>query len=664
MNNILFFILVVQILLIFCYGKNPDHDIVILYTNDVHCAVDDTIGYAGLSYYKKEVEKRTPYVSLVDAGDAVQGATVGSISKGIFIIDIMNSIPYDLAIPGNHEFDYGMDQFNLFSKNLSCSYLSCNFRNIITGELVFEPYQMISYGNVKVAYVGISTPESIVKSSPASFMDDNNNYIFDFDGDVSGEKLYNSVQKAVDDARSNGADYVIAVGHLGESIDVTEPWSSISVVKNTKGIDAFIDGHSHEVVPSLIQKNIEGKDVPITQSGSKLTHIGQVTISTNGSIKTELIDAENIKEKDEMITSVIEKIKDKYKESINKYLTYADFNLEAFDEMDMRIIRKNETNIANLVSDAILYESRKFGSVDIAFCNGGNIRESLKKGNITINDVITVLPFTSSACISKMSGQTILDALEISARKYPNYNGGFLHPAGLTYVIDPEINSTVEMDEKNVFLRVSGERRVHSVLVNGEPLDPNRQYIVAASSYILREYGDGYVFAESEIINPDFAILSDLLINYLSEMDSIPEKYRFSQGRVTFGKLQDSKETNKFSKRDFNIVMEFEGLDDLLFNEVMKVGTSKEFPFRVTKNNEAFSEPYSLSITVTPESSNENVSEFIFDKNTNILKLLAKENGKAEIGITYTAKLKIISSGENISDTKNVEINRKLWKII
>ena len=203
-------------LLFVCLGirageaANPDQDIVILYTNDVHCGVDDHIGYAGLAYYKKEAEKRTPNVTLVDAGDAVQGATIGMISNGRYIIEIMNAVGYDLAVPGNHEFDYGMGQFENFAKTLSCGYVSCNFRDAVTGQLVFEPYKMISYKNaagaVKVAFVGACTPETIVTSTPASFMDSYENYIYDFDGDVTGAKLCASIQKAVNVARDAGGD--------------------------------------------------------------------------------------------------------------------------------------------------------------------------------------------------------------------------------------------------------------------------------------------------------------------------------------------------------------------------------------------------------------------------------------------------------------------------
>ncbi|ORX43925.1 Metallo-dependent phosphatase [Piromyces finnis] len=584
----------------------------------------------------------------------MQGAPIGVISRGSYIIDIMNSLPYDLAVPGNHEFDYGMNQFYQLSKNLTCDYISCNFRNLITGKLVFEPYKIISYGNVKVAFIGICTPETITKSKPSSFMNNNGNYIYDFDLDSSGKKLYDSVQKAVDDSRKNGADYVIVLGHLGGVVDATGPWTSSMVVQNTKGIDAFIDGHSHEVIPSFTQKNIEGIDVPITQSGSRFAYIGQVTITTDGHIKTELIDPVDIKEKDQKVTKIIKEIKDSYETSINVYLTKTDFDFEAIDEKGMWIVRKNETNLTDLVADSILSESKKYGPVDISLCNAGSIRGSIKKGNITINDILTIIPFATYVSISEMSGQTILDALEMSASKYPENNGGLLHTSGLTYSVDPMINSTVQLDERNVFIGISGKRRVYNVLVNGEPIDPKRRYNIASNSYILYEHGDGYSFSDSKIIQSNFALQSDLFIEYLKKFDRIPEKYRFSQGRLTFEKSKDNNNRNehKRSKNNTDLIMKFEGLDILSSNEMMEMNATKEFLFKVYRGNEPISEITHLSFEVIPESSNDTVAEFIFDEQSETLKLVAKKSGVAEIGITYMVNITLSSNSNIISETR------------
>ena len=246
-----------------------DHDIVVLYTNDVHCGVDDNIGYAGLALYKRQMQRETPYVTLVDAGDAIQGAPIGTISDGGYITEIMNKVGYDFAIPGNHEYDYGMDRFLELAGQLACGYTSCNFMNLRTGTTVFAPYRMFTYGDTSVAFVGATTPESFTKSTPAYFQDAGGNYIYGFCEDDSGQGLYNQIQAAADSARGAGADYVILVGHLGEN-GVTDRWSSDRIIGNTRGIDAVIDGHSHETVPGKTVKNADGRDIPITQTGTKL----------------------------------------------------------------------------------------------------------------------------------------------------------------------------------------------------------------------------------------------------------------------------------------------------------------------------------------------------------------------------------------------------------
>ena len=117
----------------------PSQDIVILYTNDVHCGIDDNIGYAGLALYKRQMKRETPYVTLVDAGDAIQGAPIGTLSDGGYLIDIMNKVGYDFAVPGNHEFDYRMPRFLELAGKLDCGYYSCNFTSLATGKPVFAP---------------------------------------------------------------------------------------------------------------------------------------------------------------------------------------------------------------------------------------------------------------------------------------------------------------------------------------------------------------------------------------------------------------------------------------------------------------------------------------------------------------------------------------------
>ena len=263
-------------------------DIVILYTNDVHCAVDTNIGYAGLALYQRELEAQYEHVFTVDAGDAIQGAPVGSATKGKDIITLMNAVGYDVCIPGNHEFDYGMDCLLERSKELTCGYISCNLRDTEQDKTLFAPYQILEAGDKRIAFVGVTTPVTFMSSTPVIFQNEDGEYIYSFYEQEGA--LIPCIQDSVDAARKENPDYVILLGHLGEN-GVKPQWSTPEVVSQLKGVDAVIDGHSHEEISAQKVRDADGKTVIITQTGTKLKNIGKLTISGDGTIHTELIDA-------------------------------------------------------------------------------------------------------------------------------------------------------------------------------------------------------------------------------------------------------------------------------------------------------------------------------------------------------------------------------------
>ena len=525
-------LLLLAVLAVPSFGAAPDKDIVILFTNDVHCGVDDNIGYAGLEWYKHEQEKLPQYVTLVDAGDWAQGATIGSISQGRYILEILNAMGYELAVPGNHEFDYGWGQFESFARNLKCGFVSCNLIDLRTGEPVFKPYKIFTYGDVKVAFVGASTPETITKSTPSYFMDESGKYIYDFDGDMTGGKLIAAIQKAADDARAEGADYVIVVGHLGEYEDVTEVWAAPYIAPRTRGIDAFIDGHSHEVTPGLHFKNADGKDVVVTQTGTKLHNIGKVTITTDGAVKTELISS--VDGKDEKISALIAELKARYEDTLQQTLSYSSFDLRAMDDEGTWLVRDNETNLCDLATDAMLDSVRrtKSGYADVGLYNAGGLRTNIKAGEIKFQDALSVMPFNNTVCVIEVTGQTLLDELEHGARLMPNRNGGLLHVSGMTYTIDARIPTPVKVDSKNILTGIEGERRVKDAKINGEPVDPEKKYRVVSISYVLTGLGDGHVFAGARLVEPDYDVASDVFARYIKSFGRLPDAYREAQGRI------------------------------------------------------------------------------------------------------------------------------------
>ena len=558
-------------------AETPDQEIIILYTNDVHCGVTDNIGYAGLALYEKQMKEETPYVALVDAGDAIQGAPIGTLSEGGDIVSIMNQVGYDFAIPGNHEFDYGMDRLLELSDQLNCGYYSCNFTDLRTGESVFEPYKIMDFGQVQVAFVGATTPESFTKSTPKYFQDDSGNYIYGFCEDETGQALYSRIQETVDEARTAGADYVILVGHLGNA-GITPRWASQAVVANTDGIDAVIDGHSHETVASTTLKNKDGEDVLLTQTGTKLADIGKMTIGIDGTITAELVDqvtggeagasytvqrgdslsriakrelgsynlwnviyeanrdqlsnpnvirpgqvltipgsqtAEDGKAEDPQTAQFIADIEAQFQETLNTVLATTSVDLTVNDPATgERRVRSGETNLGDLTADAYRYVL----GAEIGFSNGGGIRDSIAAGNITYNDTLRVFPFGNMGCVAEVTGQQIKDALEMGARNYPEENGALQQVSGLTYTIDSSIPSSVQLDDKRNFVAVTGPYRVTDIMVNGEPLDLNRTYTLASHNYLLKDGGDGMtMFAGCNIVKDEVMADVDLLSAYVRD---------------------------------------------------------------------------------------------------------------------------------------------------
>lgn len=356
-------------------AQEQEENIVILYTNDVHCAVNEdkenqVLGYAKTAGLKKQLEAEGNNVILADIGDAIQGDVIGTLSEGQYIIDIMERVGYDLAIPGNHEFDYGMKQFLSLAANASFPYISCNFTDLSTGTPVFDPYEIIEIGDTSIAFLGICTPKTITSSTPKYFQNENGEFIYSFQQGENGTALYNCVQKAADDARDKGTDYVIALSHLGIDASCT-PWTSSQVIENTSGIDAFLDGHSHSVIESETVKNKEGKDVLLTSTGTKLVSIGQLVLDEDGTISSSLI-SDDI-ETDPETEQYIQELNDEFEETLNEVVAKTEVSLVVNDpvtadqEKPVRLVRTSETNLGDLCADAY----RAVTGADIGLCNGG-----------------------------------------------------------------------------------------------------------------------------------------------------------------------------------------------------------------------------------------------------------------------------------------------------
>ena len=513
-------------------AEEKSKDIVILYTNDVHTYIDGTISYDTIAGVKAYLQTQYENVLLVDAGDHIQGTAYGSMDKGKTIIDLMNAAGYDLATLGNHEFDYGQDgRINVTDTWAKFPYVSCNFYNETAGTRgtnVLDAYKIFELGGEKVAIIGITTPETFTKSTPAYFQDENGNYIYGISGGTDGAALYADVQKAIDDAKAAGATKVIALGHLGDD-PASQPWTSEEAIANVTGLDAFIDGHSHSTVEGTTVKGKDGKDVLLTQTGEYFGAIGMMIINAEtGAITTKLLGADN-----EIVTSAtpdadvaaiaaawIAEIDSKLGEKIGS----TELTFDNYDE-NGRLVRKQLTNTGAFAADALYYLFDNMDlDVDVAIMNGGGVRNKAITGDITYKTCKEIHTFGNVACLQTITGQQLLDALEWGARGTPNEEiGGFLHVAGITYEIDTSIESTVQMDDKGVWTGApTGEYRVKNVKVydkaTGEyvALDLEAKYNLAGYNYTLRDLGDGFAMFDGAVNVLDY-VMEDYMVlaNYV-----------------------------------------------------------------------------------------------------------------------------------------------------
>ncbi len=515
---------------------------VILHTNDVHVGLQDNIGYDGLSLYRKELEALYDNVLLIDAGDAIQGAALGAMSKGAEIIKIMNELGYDLAIPGNHEFDFGFDVLDDCSEQLACGYICANFCTI-DGETVFEPWRILEAGDLKIGFVGAVTPDTFTRSAIKDVVNEVGEPMYDFLADETGDRLAGALQKNIDEVREQGADYVILVAHLGNATENTSIYSSNAIVGKLNGIDMVIDGHSHEVYNTAIPDK-DGKMTPIAQTGTKLQHIGQLTVYKDGHLEENIIDL--VPESAAVpAESVTRKNEERYVDPETK--TFIDNIYGAYDSIMSRKIgdlsvdlikmengkdlsRTAENGLCELAADAF----RAVGGTQAGLIGAGSLRTNLEAGEVTYQDVVDILPYCNEVIMAEVSGQTLLDALEFGVSFLPENSGGFPQVSGITFSINTEIESSVTMNEKKQFVSVDGEYRVHDVKVDGKDLDPDAIYTLAITQYLLTG-GDGFtMFEDAEIISTTGLADNEVVMKYIEEdlNGVIPETYAEPQGRI------------------------------------------------------------------------------------------------------------------------------------
>ena len=516
---------------------------VILHTNDAHVGFEDNIGYDGLALYRKELEAVYDHVLLVDAGDAIQGAFIGAISDGMEIINMMNRLGYDLAITGNHEFDFGFEALDACAEALDCGYTCANFC-VTDGTPVFEPWRILEAGDIKIGFVGVVTPDTYTKSTIKDILNEVGEPMYDFLADSTGERLVAALQASIDAAREAGADYVILVSHLGNNDDVAEQYRCDVVVSKLTGLDMAIDGHSHEIY-NRTATDRTGRQIPIAQTGTKMQTIGQLTLYKDGRLEETLI--ENVPEPkdipfekvtrgkvercvDPEMKAFMDEIVAEYKPLMEVEIGEATCDLIVRDADGYDISHVEENGLCDLVADAF----RTVGGTQAALINAGTVRNNLEKGTVTYQDVLDILPYSNEVVTVSVTGQTILDALEFGVSALPLISAGFPQVSGITFRVNRDIESSVVVDDNNQFVSVAGERRVSDVYIGDEPLDPKAEYTLAISDFQLNG-GDGFsMFKEADFLATTMLLNSEVVMSYIVDYlgGIIPETYREAQGRI------------------------------------------------------------------------------------------------------------------------------------
>ena len=530
-------------------------DIVILYTNDVHTYIDGAMGYDVIAALKESLKNVYGNVLLVDAGDAVQGTAFGSMDKGETIIKLMNAAGYDLATLGNHEFDYGMSGTMNIISWAEYPYVSSTFhheKDGVMGETVLPAYKMFEIGGRKLAIVGATTPEALAKSSPGNFQDGKGNYIYGIAGGEDGAELYAAVQSAIDAAKAEGAQMVIGLGHLGDDL-ASGLWTSEETIAHVTGLDAFIDGHSHATV--------KGKDINgtwLTQTGEHFNAIGMMLIDgETGEISTDLIGYEEILEtqkddkgkavldaegkevtdvvgykfvsdfelgtqwaSDEVVAAIQSAWITEVDTMLSEVIGFAEVTFDNYDANGTRLVRMQETNSGDFTADALYYLFDNMDmDVDVAIMNGGGIRNATLTGDLTYKVAKNIQPYSNVACLQTVTGQQLLDALEWGSRGIGTGEeiNGFLHVAGVTFKVDDRWPSSVQMDNKGVWIGApTGGYRVHDVQVYNketdayEALDLTASYNLAGYNQMLQNLGDGF-----NMFHGSVNVMEDIMEDYM-----------------------------------------------------------------------------------------------------------------------------------------------------
>lgn len=500
---------------------------------------DTSLGLAAVAQLKADYEKDGYDVLLLDGGDAIQGNALVGTNQGSEVPQFLNAAGYDAMCIGNHEFDYGPDVLEARIADCAFPVLSANIIVDATGETFTQPSTIVELSNgAKVGIIGMTTPEAKTASTPTNTAGLSI---------LAGEDLYACIQEHIDTLRAQGCSLVICLGHLGEEEGLA-PSRASDVVAHTSGMDFFIDAHDHNVENNSVA-NKDGNDVPIIETGSHLESIGVITIE--GETPTSHLVA--VGEYDGSKTDVAEMVaaaQERVDQKLAEVVGATEFELQGGKHYG---IRSHETNLADFCTDAMLWIARNNATdyPDAALINGGGIRTSIDAGEITLRELLDVMPFANDVCTIKVTGAQLLEALETSTQDTPQPMGGFPHVAGITCTIDTTVpyENGEPLPDRTYCAPANPGSRVKIEDVGGKGFRLDATYTIATNNFIAQGGDTYYVFSQAAQDSYELMGYTDfeMLQLYLREElgGTVPDTYAAADSRITVITAEADSETGE-----------------------------------------------------------------------------------------------------------------------
>ena len=496
--------------------------IVILHTNDVHGAISE---YAKVAALKASYEKLGAYVLLMDAGDFSQGDPTVSISQGATAVELMNMAGYDVATTGNHEFDYGYANLTKLADQAQFPIVAANV--LYKGKVAFEDHMTFtSPTGVKIGVFGLATPETATKANPAKIKDVKI---------LAGQSMFDCAQAQVDALKADGCDIIVCLGHLG--IDAESVGNrSIDLLEKVKGIDIFIDGHSHSTLEDILEATNDTGMVGgtlLTSTGTKLNNVGVVVIAADGAVTMEFPTDELIVTPDKTVSDCAAAIQAEIDKDYGAVFAKTEVDLNGVKAE----VRSGETNLGDLITDALVWGAKDAGiKVDAAVTNGGGIRASIGKGDITKKDINTVLPFGNTLSIVKLTGAELLEALEASTYCTPDTIGGFPHVSGIVFTVDTtKAYDAGDLYPGSTYHAPKSVGRVTIQSVGGKAFNPKTTYTIATNDFMAAGGDTYYAFNAAGFVDTGVP-MDEVVMDYITEeLKGVvtAEDYGEPAGRIT-----------------------------------------------------------------------------------------------------------------------------------